>query len=139
MTIAFFVMIGEKEEIDPRFRGFSNVLIAKDYSTTIEQDLALIQAGIMFLGTTSGPATMALFSDKPYVIYGFQTVYEKLETGQQMPWATLLQKLVWGQETTEKLITDFEWLYNQIDREKWRIEFERLAGDAVEKLKKHCK
>jgi len=132
-----FVMIGEKEEIDTRFRGFSNVLIAKDYNTTIEQDLALIQTGIMFLGTTSGPATMALFSDHPYVIYGFQTVYERLSYGQQLPWATPLQKLMWEQETTEKLITDFEWLYNRIDREKWRIEFERLAGDAAIKLKKH--
>lgn len=129
-----FVMIGEKDEIDTRFRQLSNVIVAKDYNTTVEQDLALIQVSMLFLGTTSGPMTMAMFSDLPYVIYGFRTVHERLVPGQQLPWATSLQKIVWEPETIEKLTYDFNWLFKQIGTEKWGENFDRMALEAKDKL-----
>ena len=132
-----FVMIGRKDEIDPRFRHLPNVLVAKDHGTTVEQDLALIQAGMAYLGSTCGPAIMALFSDLPYVLYNFRTVHEKkLVSGQPLPWATSLQKLVWETETTERLIADFTWLYEQIDTAQWACDFDRRASEASGKLKR---
>jgi len=131
-----FVMIGRKDEIDPRFRQLSNVLIAKDYGTTVEQDLALIQTGMVYMGSTCGPATIAVFSDLPYVLYKFRPVHEKLVPGRPLPWATPLQKLVWETETTERLIVDFTWFYEQIDTIKWGQDFDRLAQEAEDKLRR---
>lgn len=131
-----FVLIGDKSEIDPRMRGFPNVLVAKDYGTTVEEDLALIQTAMFFMGNASGPSTMAIFSDLPYVICNFQTVHEKLTPGQPLPWATRLQKLVWEPETTEQLIEDFSWLYREIEKAQWAAKFDRLANEARINLKR---
>lgn len=132
-----FVLIGDNNEIDPRIRDLSNVLVAKDHGTTAEQDMALIQTAMMYIGTTSGPASMAICSDLPFLIYGFQTVHEKLTPGQPFPWATSLQKLVWEPETVEQLIADFTWLYEQIDTAQWASKFDQLASEARAKLKRH--
>lgn len=131
-----FVLIGEIGEIDPRFRYLPNVLIAKDYGTTVEQDMALIQTAMFYMGSTCGPSLMALFSDLPYVLCNFQTVHEKLDPEQPVPWATPLQKLVWKPETSEQLISDFTWLYDRIDRAQWGNEFDELANEANAKLKR---
>lgn len=125
-----FVLIGDKSEIDPRFRNLPNVLVAKDHGTTVEQDMALIQTSMMYMGSTSGPNFMAMCSNLPYVIYGFRSCYEKLTPGQSMPWATPLQKLVWVPETKEQLIADFTWLYEHIDTVQWALHFDQLASDA---------
>lgn len=132
-----FILIGAKDEIDQRFRGMSNVLIAKDHGTTAEQDMALIQAAMFYMGKNSGPACMACLSDLPYVIYGWIVIHEKLIPGQPLPWATPLQKLVWEAETTEKLIADFTWLYEQMDTAQWAFKFDQLAIEAISKLKRH--
>jgi len=132
-----FILIGRGDEIDPRFRKLSNVLVAKDYCTTLEQDLALIQASSMFMASSSsGPSVMALFSDLPYVVYKFMTVNEDIPQGSSAPWATELQKWVWEPETTDRLISDFRWIYDKVDKVQWLADFERLANDASEKLKR---
>ena len=48
-----FIVIGGREEIAPSLRGLGNLIFSKDYGTTVEQDLALMQASIMFLGVTA--------------------------------------------------------------------------------------
>lgn len=45
-----FIVIGTREEIVSRFRDLRNVIFSKDYSTTIEQDCALIQTALMYMG-----------------------------------------------------------------------------------------
>ena len=91
---------------------------------------------MMFLGSTSGPATTAIFSDLPYVLYNFRIVHENLKKGQNLPWATPLQKLVWEPEKADRLIADFEWHYKHIDKVQWRKSFSRLAGETKDKLKR---
>jgi hypothetical protein len=132
-----FIMIGRGDEIDPRFRKLSNVLVAKDYCTTLEQDLALIQTAFMFMASSSsGPSAMALFSDLPYVLYKFMPVNEDIPPGSSAPWATELQKWVWEPETTDRLTSDFRWVYDKVDKIQWATDFERLASEASEKLKR---
>lgn len=109
-----FIIIGDREEIDPRFRRLSNVIFSKDYGTTIEQDLALIQSGNAYIGCCSGVAMMSLFSDKPYVVFNFQPCYENVPYGTQLPFATPLQKLVWEPENTTMLMEEFSWLHGEI-------------------------
>jgi hypothetical protein len=63
-----FIVICSLSEIDTDLRGLENLIFAKDFHTTVEQDLALIAASDIHMGTSSGPATMAWFSEKPYFI-----------------------------------------------------------------------
>ncbi len=60
-----FVLIGETE---PRFR-MDNTVIAKDYSTTVEQDLAIAAACDVYMGPPSGPSGAVIFNDKPYRLF----------------------------------------------------------------------
>jgi hypothetical protein len=133
-----FIMIGRGDEIDPRFRKLSNVLVAKDYCTTLEQDLALMQAAFMYMGTDSGPGVMALFSDRPYAYYRYYLLEKNgsIPSDYSLPWATELQKIVWGPETTDRLISDFRLIYDNLDKVQWAADFDRLASEASEKLKR---
>lgn len=66
-----FVIIGERGEIDDRLR-MPNVIFSKDHKTSVVEDLALVYASRFHMGATSGPCVMAMFSDKPYVLYNSQ-------------------------------------------------------------------
>lgn len=66
--IKFFI-ICSKSEVDNRLRNHDNVVIVKDFQTTVEQDLAIISESAMHLGTSSGPASLAWFIDTPFLIF----------------------------------------------------------------------
>jgi hypothetical protein len=122
-----FVVISAHDEIDDRLRNYSNVVIAKDFHTTIEQDLALIQASAMFMGGPSGPATMAWFSDLPYLIFNYSPINETLKWESQFVFANSLQRLVWKPETASLLINEFSELYERIDISVWRDRFKETV------------
>jgi len=63
-----FFLICAHSEVDDRFRALSNVIIVKDFHSTVEQDLSLIECSAIHMGTSSGPATIAWFSHNPYFI-----------------------------------------------------------------------
>ena len=63
-----FVLIGN-EEIDIRIAELPNVLVSQNSATNLPRDLALVQISYAFMGMSSGPCNMALFSKIPYVIY----------------------------------------------------------------------
>lgn len=65
--VKFFILCS-RSELDERLRKLSNVVIVKDFYSTVEQDLALIEASAIHMGTSSGPATMAWFNKNPYFI-----------------------------------------------------------------------
>lgn len=129
-----FIVIGEKNQLDERFRSLSNLFFAKDHGTTAEQDMALIQACCFYLGSTSGPSNMAVFSQTPYVIFNPRPSTEKLPPGSQHPFATPLQKLVWQPETTDLLIKEFTELFARIDTAKWKAVFQREVQKDRKKL-----
>lgn len=131
-----FIAIGMREEIDPRLRALGNVIFSKDFGTTIEQDLALMQSSLMYLGSTSGPGVMAALSDRPYIIFNYRPSHTRLPFGSQHPFATSLQKLVWEPETAELLIHGFEDLFSQIDCSRWAQEFDRLVLESTGLLRR---
>ena len=128
-----FIVIGNREEINPEFQSLENVIFSKDYGTTVEQDMALLQISLMYMATTSGPNIMAWFSNLPYVIYNYDSFYVNLPYGSdRLPWATPLQKLVREPETTESLIDQLSKTLDSIDMTEWRerINIWVVAGGA---------
>ena len=126
-----FVIICARSEIDNRLRECSNVIIAKDYHTGVEQDMALIHTSAMHMGAGSGPATMAWFNNKPYLMVN--TTYKSGEFFerpgmirqeecdiQRFWFAGPLQRVANGTETAELLIREFALLWEKIDLEQWR-------------------
>lgn len=111
---AKFILIGGHAETDPRFRELANVLIAKDYRTTLEQDLALVEASAIHFGAGSGPGTMAVFSSKPYCLFNTD-IRMGLYRGMvreghlyRLFFATSLQNFIFDAETPALLTAEFD-------------------------------
>lgn len=130
---ATFILIGARDEVDQRVRSCPNVLVAKDFGTTLEQDLGLIQAATLYMGVASGPSVVAIFSDVPYVLVNVSWMAEKVAYGAQLPFALPLQRVRWERETATLLIDEFERLWSQIDKAGWRARVES-AQDVETKL-----
>lgn len=126
---AKFVVVCARSEIDERLRQCPNVIIAKDHHTGIEQDLALIHASAIHMGAGSGPASMAWFSDKPYLmvntVYGPQyfahpDMIQQEEDVQRFWFASPLQRIAGGIETTELLVREFARMWAAVDIRRWQ-------------------
>jgi hypothetical protein len=128
---AKFVIICARSEIDDRLRNCANVLIAKDYHTGVEQDMALIHTSAIHMGAGSGPATMAWFNSNPYLMVN--TVYktgeffehpdmiQQEESNIQRFWfAGPLQRVANGVESAELLIREFAFLWGAVDLQHWQ-------------------
>lgn len=120
--VLFFV-ICTKNEIDCRLRERKNIFITKDFNTTISEDLALILKSIMYIGPTSGPAQMAMFSNVPYIIVNFVPCNVTRKLNENLDFATPLQRLIWKPETFQILVDEFEDIFSKIDIKKWQSEF----------------
>lgn len=126
-----FIIICAQSEIDERLRNCRNVLIAKDFSTNIEQDLALIQCSAIHLGVPSGPATVAFFSEKPYIIFKGELhkqffkhsdmVSLSSDGVQKFCFAGDSQLFIGGVESSSKMLTEFDKIYCSINHESWRL------------------
>lgn len=129
-----FIVIGTRQEIYPPLREIGNVVFSKDYNTNIEQDCALIQSSLMFMGGPSGPNIMAIYGSIPYLIFNFQMAYEYAEGRVfQYPWQTSLQKLIWARETVNSLIEEFTQFMGKIDLAEWK---KSHAEPSLPKLKR---
>lgn len=112
-----FILICARSEVDPRLKELRNLVIAKDFGTSVEQDLALIEAAHVHMGASSGPAIMALFSSKPYCIFntdikptlvkGFTHEGRRIRFFFSAP----LQNWIAGEETPELLTAEFDRLW----------------------------
>ena len=127
---AVFVVICARSEIDSRLRERPNVIVAKDHDTGVEQDMALISASAMHMGAGSGPATMAWFSDKPYLMvnttfrigefFKWPEQVEMLDDGVQHVWyAGPLQRVANAVETPALLVREFARLWTGVDVTVW--------------------
>ncbi|NQT66885.1 MAG: hypothetical protein HQ569_04855 [Actinobacteria bacterium] len=120
-----FVIVGLRVEVFKGLRERSNVVIAKDYGTSIIQDLALIRSSYFYLGTVSGPSTIALFSGLPYLMFQLPKIEKYvLSEGKNFSFATENQKLFGTNVpvTPELLYSEFSKLYERLDRNKWKEE-----------------
>lgn len=116
---AKFVLIGAAGEIDPRFRRLENVVVAKDHGTTLEQDMALANRPLIFLGGMSGPAAMAYFSDTPCLLFNASSDWETVPRGGKYVYMNDLQRMFWEPETPESLRAQFGELFERADRAAW--------------------
>ena len=133
-----FVIIGNHEEIDSRYRKIGNVVFAKDFGTTAEQDCALIQSSLMFMGCSSGPEVMALYCNVPYRIFNcFPTTQELygIGRGSRFPFALPSQKLIREPDTESVIEREFMCLIGQTDIGKWEREFMSVDIAKLERIR----
>jgi hypothetical protein len=125
-----FIVICARSEIDDRMRKCGNVIFAKDHYTSVEQDMALIATSAMHMGAGSGPATMAWFSNKPYLMvnteyktgefYEHSDMIQQTESHIQQFWfASPNQRIAKGAESPDLLIKEFTLLWQSIDQARW--------------------
>ena len=119
-----FVVIGVREEVFEELRERSNVIIAKDYGSTLAEDFALARTSLLFMGMISGIATIVWFSDVPYLLFGQSPEYGKqtgLKPGSTWEFATQYQKVFYTSFiiTPHSLLEEFSSLYNQLDIDRW--------------------
>jgi len=120
-----FIVVGLREEVFTGLRNRSNVIIAKDFGTSVIEDLALIRASLMYLGTSSGVNTIVMFSDLPYLITQMEVsnyLRHGLKPGDKFSFMLDTQKIFSTEimVTPELLLKEFKALYSKLDRNKWR-------------------
>ena len=120
-----FVVVGSREEVFEELRHRSNVMVAKDYGSTLLDDLALIRTSLLYIAQESGISIIAVFSDIPYLLFGREEVARKalkLEPGSNWKFATQYQKVFYSdfEVTPHSLLEEFSSLYNQLDTDKWQ-------------------
>ena len=116
-----FLPIGRPVEWPRELHHRRNVLIIKNMGYGLIEELALIKECDLFMGSNSGPAVIAIFGDKPYIIfqvpenaqssaglYGIKVGEEKL------PFAKNFQQIKWSESSVELLVESFEEIYSAI-------------------------
>lgn len=124
-----FILIGN-EGIDNRIRRLPNIIVTQDLGSSVARDLALIQTACIFMGMASGPCSMAIFSDIPYLIckhpdHHPEQMARELGESDRFSFATQSQKILRAFETRQILMSEFTRLYAQVDRQSWE---RRLTG-----------
>lgn len=119
-----FVVAGLREEVFSGLRERPNIIIAKDFGTSIIEDLALIRTSFLYMATDSGPSIIALYSDLPYLLFQLHVNAMRahgVEPGEQYRFANDRQKIFSGETrvTTELLFKEFKELYSRLDRNEW--------------------
>jgi hypothetical protein len=117
-----FLIICARHEIDPRLRQCSNVVVAKDHCTNVEQDLALIEASAIHMGASSGPGTIAMFSGKPYCLFNTDLLVDRYKGSVREGDRVILffseptQSFLFGRETPDLIAAEFERMWKVVER-----------------------
>lgn len=127
-----FVLVGLRGEELPGIRQCANVIIAKDYGTSIMEDLALMQKAFMHVATSTGTTTITLFSDTPYLFFQMPDFAMKkygLIGAKNWNFATEHQKLFDDtfRMTADSVFEEFAGLYQVLDKEKWHARARKKA------------
>lgn len=107
MPDVVFLMLGGFQEWEHRLLARPNVLVPRLMGLNLAHELALMHVADAFMGTSSGFATKATFSDRPYLIVDiepfFSTYIEVPVGGERYPFAVEHQRLVWQKENADLL------------------------------------
>lgn len=110
-----FFMLGGFSEWEHTLFSHGNVTIPRTLGLTLAHELALLHASHLFMGTSSGFATMATFTRIPYVITHIEHVFAAYVgvavNAERYPFAGEDQYLVWRQEDAGLLLDYFERIY----------------------------
>jgi hypothetical protein len=111
-----FVMVGGFQEWEHRLAYRRNVFIPRAWGLRLAHELALLRIADLFMGTSSGFATFATFTDVAYAILNVEHSFARpAEIGlddRRYPFAGARQVLTWRPETTEDLLELFDELYS---------------------------
>src|SRR5262249_14381133 len=93
-----------------------NVFIARAWGLRLAHELALLKIADVFIGTSSGFATFATFTDVAYAIVNVEHSFARPAgvrlNDRHFPFAKENQILTWRQETTAELLALFEQVYS---------------------------
>ena len=110
-----FVAVGGYQEWEHRLLHRDNVFIPRAFGLSLAHELALMKIADLFMGSSSGFATFATFTDIPYAILNFEhrfAPHGAMTAGDRhYPFAHANQVITWRQETTEELLALFDELY----------------------------
>jgi hypothetical protein len=110
-----FLMLGGFHEWDSTLSRRPNVTIPRASGLGLAHELALLRHADLFMGASSGFATMATFTDVPYVITDIEkyfAVWAGVTPGaERYPFGRDHQYLVWEKETAPLLLGYFESIY----------------------------
>jgi hypothetical protein len=119
---ALFVMVGGFQEWEHHLLYRRNVFIPRAWGLRLAHELALLKIADVFMGTSSGFATFATFTDMAYAIvnveHSFARPAEVRLNDRHFPFANANQILTWRQETTEELLSLFEEVYSGAPTER---------------------
>jgi len=125
---ALFVMVGGFQEWEHRLLRRRNVFIPRAWGLRLSHELALLRIADLFMGTSSGFATFATFTDIAYAIvnveHSFAGPAEVRVNDRHFPFAKANQVLTWRRETGEELLSLFDEVYGgvrPIDAAKTRM------------------
>jgi len=112
-----FFMLGGFAEWEHTLLTLDNVSIPRTMGLTLAHELALLVASSLFMGTSSGFATMATFSGVPYVITYIEPLFAKYAgvepNAARYPFAGANQYLVWRREDARLLLRYFQRIYHE--------------------------
>jgi hypothetical protein len=102
-----FVMVGRLQEKPIEFLRLPNVISLRSYGLGLGHELTLMLRANLFIGTSSGFAAMANFSEIPYFITKMNkescNAYRIPEGAERLPFANERQVLVYEPESRELL------------------------------------
>ncbi len=134
---AHFFVLGGFSEWEHTLLEFRNVTIPRTMGLTLAHELALLHASDLFLGNSSGFATMATFTRIPYVITHIEQYFAGYAgiglNAQRYPFASQDQYLVWQREDAPLLLAYFELIYSRC-RERNAPELPLTAADGTTAL-----
>lgn len=111
-----FFMLGGFAEWEHTLLKLRNVSIPRTMGLTLAHELALLVASDLFMGTSSGFATMATFSSVPYVITHIEPFFAKHAgveaNAEHYPFGGASQYLVWQREDARLLLDYFRRVYD---------------------------
>lgn len=111
-----FLRVGGFSELDNESFRFENVTAVRQLGLDLGHELALMAKSDMFMGTSSGFATMATFTDIPYLICNVENYFAgaaEVKVGDPYPFAIEGQTLLWHEEDADLL---FAYLEREVER-----------------------
>lgn len=110
-----FIQVGAFLEWEYRLSSYDNVFIPRAHGLHLGHELALQAAADFFMGTSSGFAVFATFSDRPYAITNIEHYFADhagITAGDRhYPFGRRDQILTWEAETSDQLCELFKLLH----------------------------
>lgn len=113
-----FIIVSSYDEISDELSREPNIIYSKTYHTSIAHDMALVKCGLMFTGTASGLASVAIHGNVPHLIYRWTGEHIN-RNKEQCEYLTCNHHLLSRSERRKTIYDDFNNIYNTLDKDLW--------------------